>query len=118
MKNDGTLPDALDELIERSGLPLIEGVRGIGFMREPSLDALDTMQKYGRTAVLGGDVYEVVGGKLKVSYDNWHCDRQPGEDWASYVERSIEHSRGYISSYRCDADEGCVFTFVVETRSL
>jgi hypothetical protein len=117
MKNDGTLPHELNDLILKSGLPLIEGVRGIGFMREPALDALEILRKHRRSAVLGGDVYEVVGGKLEVSYDNWHCDPQPGEDWASYVERSIKHSRDYISNYSCEAEEGCVFALVVKTRS-
>jgi hypothetical protein len=117
MNNDGTLPEELNDLIGESGLPLMEGVRGIGFLREPSLLALDVMLTHRRSAVLGGDVYEVVRGKLVVSHDNWHCDRLPGEEWSKYVERSINHSRAYISNYRCDAAEGCVFALVVQTRS-
>lgn len=117
MNNDGTLPEELNDLIHESGLALMEGVHGIGFLRERSLLALDIMLTHRRSAVLGGDVYEVVHGKLVVSHDNWHCDQLPGEEWASFVERSIHHSRAYISNYTCDAVEGCVFALVVQTCS-
>lgn len=86
------------------------GVRNWALTKEQSLIALDLLAAEG-IAILGGDVYEVVNDLVQPSYDNWYCDRLPGESADVFVERSLGKARSYIANYE-DTGRDILFAIV------
>lgn len=84
------------------------GVRNYGLVRREALRALDLLRA-SQVPVLGGDVYRVVDGAPKATYDNWFCDRKPGETDEAFLERC--HAKGieFVGSYQ---GEGTLFALV------
>jgi len=50
-----------------------------------------------RYGVLGGDLYERKGAKFIPTYENWHCNLEKGESWATYCERSCKKALKYVA---------------------
>ena len=50
-------------------------------------------------AILGGDVYEEHGGRLRATYDNWECEREPAEPFTDYAQRSWQRAWEYLFAY-------------------
>jgi hypothetical protein len=53
-------------------------------------------------------VLEIVDGKLRYTYDNWHADRKSEEDLREYLARSIADAERYIRNYP-DPEDGIIF---------
>jgi hypothetical protein len=73
-------------------------VAEVGFRLQPALEAVDELAALD-WAVLGGDVWQTGGSVPKPTYDNWHADRGPKEDWGAYVRRSADYSRNRITLF-------------------
>ena len=74
------------------------GVRNWALSRDDALEALNRLEALG-VGVLGVDVYRTSGQVLELSFDNWHCEKEPGEDNADFVARSADISRAHIVSW-------------------
>lgn len=74
------------------------GVRNWALTREQTLLAIAELGSEG-IAVLGGDVYKRDGTVFAANGDSWHCDRDPAEDSETYVSRSVETARRYVTRY-------------------
>jgi len=90
------------------------GVNSWALNREQALAAIEECE-IEKVAVLGGDVYELSNGSLEQNYDNWYCDRNPGESIGEFIRRSIGIARTYILSYRGVKD--VFFVLVVESEN-
>lgn len=64
-------------------------------------------------AILGGDVYEEQGDRMRATYDNWHCDRAPGESFADYVRRTWEYAWQYTQTYVHTPGKSLYFVLVL-----
>ncbi len=84
------------------------GVRNWALSREDALLALDELERLG-VAVLGGDVYRIIGRCFEPSFDSWHCDQNVDELGYAYLMRSTGAARTYIKSYGID---GAFFVLV------
>lgn len=61
--------------------------------------------------ILGGDVYEKVGDKVEITYDNWYFNWESGS-WNEYVLASASTSVNYIKKYQ-ENNPNKEFLFVV-----
>ena len=86
--------------LRAQGVPLHQiGIANVAWPRNAALSLLQVL--YGRTiAVLGGDVLRLAAGQPYHTYDNWHTDPHPSEDFAQYAARSQEAAAAYIQAYR------------------
>lgn len=50
-------------------------------------------------AILGGDVYQKIAGKFKLTYDNWYLNKE-NLSWDQYVTASKSKAILYINFYR------------------
>jgi hypothetical protein len=65
------VPESYRNLEKEKGRPLTEiGVAGVASTRRDLLTALACL-KGSQVGVLGGDVLEIVGGKLRYTHDSW-----------------------------------------------
>jgi immunity protein 40 of polymorphic toxin system len=64
-------------------------------------------------AVLGGDVLRRSNGRTQHAYDNWYCDRDHGEAWRTYVERSHRVAEDYVRRYPDPEDGSILYTLTV-----
>jgi len=90
------------------------GVRNWALDREQAMSALGRLGML-EVAVLGGDVYTVIGTDIESTLDNWYCNRRSDEAEAHFVERSIGVARNYIATYPGDLDT-VFFALVPEVR--
>lgn len=54
------------------------GVRNWALGRDDALCAIYELEAFG-IAILGGDVYQLVGEIAEQTYDSWYCDQGPDE---------------------------------------
>lgn len=88
------------------------GTSNWGLTRLQALEVLPRMKSLG-VPILGGDVYQMdEHGRILPNYDNWYCDRLPGENDQSFVERSVRRAEEYVSKYPIP-DTGAIFFTVV-----
>ena len=75
------------------------GIKNWGLPRDQALTAIDRIAQL-RVPILGGDVH-VVGDDSRVAstYDNWYCDRRPGESEDAFMDRSVASARAFVQSY-------------------
>ena len=74
------------------------GVRNWALGRDDALRAIYELEACG-IAILGGDIYKLVGGKAEQTYDSWYCDQGPGESDSVFSKRSSDKAKSYICSY-------------------
>jgi hypothetical protein len=87
------------------------GVRNWALTREQALAAFDQLLAAG-IGVFGGDVYKEKSGNIQISYDNWYCDPDPGEQKSEFAVRSVAKAREYIIKYKTWSDEAFLFAIV------
>jgi len=89
----------LDSILNK-GVPLQDlGINNWALDRGQSLSALEELEQAG-VAILGGDVYELIEGKLSSNGDSWYCECSDGEQKSQFAVRSIKRARQFILSYR------------------
>ena len=89
------------------------GIDGFAYSKN---EALRIVEEYyhSNEAILGGDVYKVKNGKIKLTYDSWYCERNSAETISEYVNRSYKIARDYISRYHSTTN--ILFGFVIEEK--
>lgn len=106
----------MEELISR---PEAEGLsprslesQGLYDVAWTRSDILLLLQRLEGTSVcvLGGDVWEEDGGRLKPNYDSWHSERRRGESLAAYARRSRSEALAYLARYPIKNDQWFVIT--------
>jgi hypothetical protein len=75
-----------------------------GSVRDPvwRLSDVETVlrgMRESEVAILGGDVYEEGADRLLPTYDSWYCDREPGESYSDYAQRSWAVTWRYFQTY-------------------
>ena len=87
------------EFIRSRGVSLAEhGIEEYALPRRDALAAID-MAGVAGLPILGGDVVHLEHGRLRYPGDSWHCDRQAGEPYEDYVQRSLFESKAYVAAY-------------------
>lgn len=89
------------------------GVNGFAYSKNEALRIAEAYY-HSNTAILGGDVYKLENGKIKLTYDSWYCDRSSAETISEYVNRSYQIARDYISRYHSNTN--LLFGFVIEEK--
>ena len=79
------------------------GVRSWALGRDDALHAICEIEAFG-IAILGGDVYRLVGENAEQTYDSWYCDQGLDESDSVFVRRSLDKAKSYIFS--CLLPEG------------
>lgn len=87
------------------------GIDNWALSKDQAILAIDEFEKL-KIPVLGGDVYEMVGGSLELIYDNWYCNQNVDEDLEHYVVRSTSRARNYIKGYNNPRGREVFFTLV------
>ena len=96
------------KLFESRGISLQDiGVNNFALDKTSTLEYFQKLFKE-HVAILGGDVYLLKDGKLKLTYDNWYCNRGESESMESYVARSIDEAKTYIENYSDDTALFCL----------
>lgn len=105
-------PAAFTEFLVTRGRPLAEINEGSDEVALTPRDALTAVAKLSGsdTAILGGDVLSDASGRLAYTYENWYCNRTPGDNAIEYVLRSHAIARDFISKL---ADKADPHTYVV-----
>lgn len=100
-----------DEILS-VGLPLMEfHITNWALNREEAKSAVEKFHKL-KIPILGGNVLEIVKGRPKYNYDNWHSDPEQGETKNEFLIRSIEKSRMYLHLYKILEKGNPLFTLV------
>lgn len=90
--------EEIDPILSR-GIPLCDlGVRNWALTRDHALHAIYQLEALG-VAILGGDVYRLVGETVALTYDSWHCDQGPDEAGSDFSKRSSDAATSYILNY-------------------
>jgi hypothetical protein len=112
------IPEPYRRLEKEKGRALPEiGVAGVAFTREDILEALACL-KGTQVAVLGGEVLEIVNGRLRYTGDSWYANRGPEEDLLYYLERSIAETEQYIRRFPDPADGTILYSPVISELGL
>ena len=89
------------------------GVNGFSYSKNKALRIAEEYY-HSNKAILGGDVYKLENGKIKLTYDSWYCERNSAETISEYVTRSYRITRDYISRYHSNTN--ILFGFVIEEK--
>ena len=90
--------EQIDPILSR-GISLDSlGVRNWALRRDDALHAIHELEAFG-IAILGGDVYKLVGEKAEQTYDSWHCEQGSDESDSVFSKRSSDKAKSYICSY-------------------
>tara|TARA_R110002095_G_scaffold183233_1_gene160421 strand:- start:320 stop:694 length:375 start_codon:yes stop_codon:yes gene_type:complete len=77
---------------------------------------LDKLQQLG-VPILGGDLYEHVGGVLRSAYMSWYSDLKADETEAEYACRSVAETREYLKSIAEIANKYLYVAVIGECRT-
>ncbi|KJV32527.1 Imm40 family immunity protein [Luteibacter yeojuensis] len=110
-----SLPQRYADLLASNGLDLQEAfcIADIALDRRSTLHAIDILAEDGAT-ILGGDVYLMSSGKLRLALANWYTEALPGESMDSLARRSIAESRQYVTCFEGPDGEVPYFSLVVD----
>ncbi len=89
------------------------GIKNWALSRQKILQVLEQLREL-QVPILGGDVYKLVNGVLRSTYDNWYCEPLPNESLLDFVERSIDQAKQYIESYNVKKRNDIFFALVPE----
>ncbi|KJH79019.1 Imm40 family immunity protein [Pseudomonas sp. ES3-33] len=89
--------EQIDSILNRGIFLDRWGVRNWALARDDALHAIYELQALG-IAILGGDVYQLVGENAEQTYDSWHCDQGPDESDSVFLKRSSDKAKSYILS--------------------
>jgi hypothetical protein len=102
------VPELYRNIEKEKGRPLTEiGASGVAFTRKDLLTALEFLRG-SQVGVLGGDVLEIVSGKLRYTHDSWHVSRRDQENMTAFLNRSVQETEKYVNSYP-DPNNGTIF---------
>ena len=105
--------DAYEQLLLARGVTLKElGLSEVALLRADALHATELLRA-SSLPVLGGDVYFARGESVELGLANWFTDREPGESWRDFVDRSCRHCAKYIEGFPSRPDETPLFVLVV-----
>jgi hypothetical protein len=83
-----------------------------GLLKDEALAFVNYLQKL-QIPILGGDVYYIDdNGDIRLTYDNWYCDKMPEENNIEYYMRSIKITMDYINKYRSYQNYNLLFDIV------
>jgi hypothetical protein len=83
-----------------------------GLLKDEALAFTIYLQKL-QVPILGGDVYYVDdNGDIRLTYDNWYCNKMPEENNIEYCMRSIKVTMDYINKYRAYQNYNVLFDIV------
>lgn len=100
------------EKILKSGMSLSSlGIDNWALNKDTALLAIEEFRRH-RIPILGGDVYEVIGGYPEANYDNWYCDRNTNESLEDFVVRSVNYTRDYLDHYTSSSGREAFFSLV------
>ena len=63
-------------------------------------------------AILGGDVYSLLGNEINSTYDGWYLDRDVIVTWNNYMVQSKVFAHEYINSYHTKNGEHYCYSLV------
>ena len=86
------------------------GVCEVGWKFDDIVKVLDIIKEKEMT-VLGGDVYELNGGEIIITYDSWSFS-------GSNFIKSFEKASKYINNYYKNNGGNFIYSLVVEERTL
>lgn len=94
-----SLPNAIPRDLAARAIPLDSlGLMEFAWTREDAERTISALEGSG-VAILGGDVYHAMLDGIKITYDNWTCNRNDSESNSDYVARSHDASRNFIDTY-------------------
>jgi hypothetical protein len=100
------------ESILKMGKPLDSiGVNNWALSKKEALIAIEKLTQE-CVPILGGDVYEMINGRLKSTYDSWYCDIEEDESENSFLIRSIDKAGTYIRKYNARNANAIYFVIV------
>jgi hypothetical protein len=68
-----------------------------GLLKDEALAFVNYLQEL-QMPILGGDVYYIDdNGDIRLTYDNWYCNKIPEENAIEYCMRSIKITMDYIN---------------------
>ncbi len=91
------------------------GVDAIALNQIFALKAIAALKEEG-VAIFGGDVYKIINGKFKSTYDNWYCqENNYNNKEEEYLKQSWAISEKYIKGYDDPKDDSVFYTLVIPT---
>lgn len=112
MVNKLPIPSQISEKLAEAARPL--DALGLDEVAWNKRSALAILAQLGGSsvAVLGGDVYRTVAGRLAPAYESWFCERKAQEALLSYAERSRRQALSFIDSFPDLDSEELLFALV------
>lgn len=105
------------ERILEEGLSLGSfGINNWALTKEQALNSLESLVNI-QVPVLGGDVYENIGGVIQSNYDSWHCEPISDELKYEFVKRSILIAKEYINNYKSPHPDRIYFVLVPDENN-
>lgn len=103
------------QLLEARGVSLASlGLIEVALKTSDALLAVEILAQSG-VSILGGDVYFARGSRIEPAYANWFTERRPSDTPDSYLNRSCDEARRYISEFPKRPDVEPLFVIVVKT---
>lgn len=85
------------------------GMYELAWTQDKAIKLIETIM-HDEIGILGGDVYNIIDGKPKPTYDNWYCEPMSGESNSDFFLRSKIESLKYINEYFVDLNETFIFS--------
>ena len=105
----------IDSFIAEAGVSLEPaGVTNYAFTKSKAMEFLGLLRTK-KVAVLGGDVYLPGNNCMRLTYDNWHTNKQSDEGDDSYIQRSIIVSMNFVEKYQ---DTSAHFAFTLRDMDI
>ncbi|MCP3906839.1 MAG: hypothetical protein GY712_02365 [Oceanicoccus sp.] len=102
------------ESVSTGGIPLYKyGEACWALTRHQALIALRKL-KPTKVGVVGGDMYQLVEGKLEPNGDSWYFAKRHKESDEAYSRRTIDGTRRYILMYENFGVDDTYFTLILE----
>ena len=110
-------PDlTFEAFVQERGRLVSMGSAERGLLVDDALRALRLAQSE-RRAILGGDAYSALNGKIVHALATWHVERRSGENYIAFVDRSVAESAEYIRHYPSPAQATPLFVLVASEVS-
>lgn len=89
----------LPQELQKKGRSLSDlGLAEVAWLWKDALMVIDYLAA-NRVAILGGDVYKCLNGKMESTYDNWYLNRERDQSWESFVTASHRKAWEFIKGY-------------------
>ena len=89
------------------------GILEMAWDWQNAIKVVEFFCKYGY-AVLGGDVYKLINGKLRSTYDSWYTNKDENKSKAEFIEETRNRAIYYINKYRNDNGEDFYYSVVYD----